>query len=189
MASGAATARRNRLYTVVLRRACTTAPMARPAATPAITPSTTRARQRWRSSFHAQRRVAVTARSLAEIASVRGGARAGVEPGRGRAVGPLDELAGPTEVVVLHVSGVDGREDDQLAPGRRRLRLGLEPVVPRDGEALEQGVQRALRRAAGALEVADVQHVDAGGAELDGLGDRDVVDDGAVDEQFAVDLD
>src|SRR5205823_8587582 len=106
-----------------------------------------------------------------------------------RCVGTIHEIARPAEVVAPHAAGLDTREDDELDVGRRLVGLGEKAVVPGDGERLQEHVDRPAGHLTGTDEVPDVEDVDALGAEGDGAGDRDVVDDTTVDVGLAVDDD
>src|SRR4051812_34294388 len=90
----------------------------------------------------------------------------------------------------LYTPRIRGREQDQLGLCRVSGYVGREPATHKQMQPLDGRVERAGRDAGGStVRLLRRQDVDALGAELDGVGDRGVVDHAPVDEPLFTDRD
>src|SRR6478752_8937112 len=115
--------------------------------------------------------------------------------GRGCSVGALDADRDLRPVPVAQLGQIGrpavaaGREHVHPHPVRDGGDLLVEPVPPGDLERDQADLPGPARHGQRALYPAHVQHVDGGGAERYGPAGRDRVDQAAVEEMLAADLD
>jgi hypothetical protein len=109
-----------------------------------------------------------------------------LNPATEEAIGQVPEgFPGVGEAGERHMQRVGGGEDDQLGVGRVPRQVGFQAGREKLGEPVHRGAGRAAerRRQGPGAGIGGGQHVDALGAELDGVRDRGVVAHPAVGEQ------
>jgi hypothetical protein len=93
-----------------------------------------------------------------------------------------DQALRVTEVGRLYVHSVRGRKDDQFGVFRVACKIEPQPAVGEQAQSLDRGPECAPRCVSGrSMCVARWQNEDALRAKRDGVRDRCVVDDAAVD--------
>src|SRR5262249_8139330 len=94
-----------------------------------------------------------------------------------------DQALRVTEVGRLYVHPVRGRKDDQFGVCRVARKVEPQPTVGEQAQSLDCGAEGAPRRATGrSARLAGWENEDALRAKRDGVRDRCVVDDAAVDQ-------
>src|SRR5262245_26791900 len=93
-----------------------------------------------------------------------------------------DQALRLTEVGRLYVQSVRGRKDDQFGVFRVARKVEPQPAVGQQAQSLHRGAKGAPRGPTGrSARIAGWENEDALRAERDGVRDRCVVDDAAVD--------